>query len=289
FTDYGFKKIFAEESSKPYLLDFLNSILPEHHQVKSFEYGKNEHLGFTEFDRKAIVDIKCITNKGETIIIELQKAKQNYFKDRSIYYASFPIVEQAKKRDWNYQLQAVYTIGILDFIFNDDDDDKNTVIHTVQLKNQENKVFYDKLTFIYLTMPNFNKQEEELETNQDKWLYLFKNMAMCDDIPQVFQHNPVFTDVFEKSKLIKLSHAEQEQYRESLKHHLDLYNTFNTAKEEAENIGFNKGYGKGLEQGLEKGLEQGKLDSAKLMLASGMSKENIKQILQLTEQQINTL
>ncbi|MFM2344349.1 MAG: hypothetical protein RLZZ210_959 [Pseudomonadota bacterium] len=275
FTDFGFKKLFSEESSKPYLLDFLNSILPQHHHIKSFEYSKNEHFGFNEFDRKSIVDIKCLTNNNETIIIELQKAKQNYFKDRSIYYASFPIIEQAKKGDWDYKLNSVYTIGILDFTFSDDEE---TVIHTVNLKNQKNQVFYDKLTFIYLTMPNFRKQEFELETNQDKWLYLFKNMALCNEVPQVFKHNVIFEDVFEKSKLLKLSHAEQETYRNSLKNHLDLYNSINTAKLEAREEGKAEGIAEGRAEGEAIGIEKGKAEGqleAKQQIAKSMKGLNI--------------
>jgi predicted transposase/invertase (TIGR01784 family) len=90
FTDYGFKKIFGEEGAQEYLLDFINSILPERHHIKDLEYSKNEHLGITEHDRKAIVDIRCKTISGENIIIELQKVKQNYFKDRSIYLCKLP-------------------------------------------------------------------------------------------------------------------------------------------------------------------------------------------------------
>ena len=53
----------------------------------------------------------------------MQKAKYNYFKDRSIYYSTFPIQEQAEKGDWNYKLTPVYAIGILDFIFDDYDNE----------------------------------------------------------------------------------------------------------------------------------------------------------------------
>ena len=97
FTDFGFKKIFAEEASKPLLLDFLNAVLPPDDKIKSLTFKKNEQLGQTEFDRKAIYDIFCENQQGEKFIVELQKAKQNYFKDRTIYYSTFPIQEQAEK------------------------------------------------------------------------------------------------------------------------------------------------------------------------------------------------
>jgi 5-bromo-4-chloroindolyl phosphate hydrolysis protein len=80
-------------------------------------------------------------------------------------------------------------VGILDFIF--DDADKGAVIHAVRLKNQNNQVFYDKLTFIYRTLPNFVKLLSALETLQDKWLYVFRHLAELDEVPatltQIFE------------------------------------------------------------------------------------------------------
>jgi predicted transposase/invertase (TIGR01784 family) len=129
-----------------------------------------------QLDRKAIYDIYCENEKGEKFIVELQKAKQNYFKERTIYYSTFPICEQAEKGEWNYNLKAVYCIGILDFTFDDYETEleKNEVVHTIKLKNQHGKTFYDKLTFIYLEMPNFKQTENQLETRLDKWLYFIQ-------------------------------------------------------------------------------------------------------------------
>ena len=111
FTDFGFKKIFGEEASKPLLIDFLNALLPQTSKIVDLNFKNTEHLGQTDADRKAIYDIYCENEKGEKFIVELQKAKQNYFKERTIYYSTFPIREQAEKGDWNYNLKAVYCVG----------------------------------------------------------------------------------------------------------------------------------------------------------------------------------
>ncbi len=148
FTDFGFKKIFGEEPRKELLISFLNTLLPERHQIAALQYAKQEYQGESALDRKAIFDLNCTSSSGERFIVELQKAKQNYFKDRSLYYATFPIQEQAQRGEWDYKLSAVYTVGILDFCF-DEDHGSTEVVHTVQLKNQHHQVFYDKLTFIY--------------------------------------------------------------------------------------------------------------------------------------------
>jgi predicted transposase/invertase (TIGR01784 family) len=269
FTDYGFKKIFGEEDSKGVLLDFVNTLLPERHQIVSLEYAKNEHVGLTAFDRKAIVDICCQTKLGETIIIELQKAKQAFFKDRALYYASFPIIQQAKKGEWDYELQNVYMIGILDFMFDEDkhksEAEKNAVIRHIQLKDDFNTVFYDKLTFICLTMPNFTKQEHELVTHADKWLYLFKNMAQCDDLPNVYREDPMFKQIFEKSKLAALDHDQQGQYRDSLKAHWDLSNSLDKAKAE----GKAEGKVEGIAEGKAEGIAEATLAMARTMKNKG--------------------
>lgn len=79
------------------LIDFLNQLLPSHHQIAELSFRNPETLpdGFEE--RKAIFDIYCIAALGERFIVEMQKAKVNFFKNRSFYYATFPIREQAEK------------------------------------------------------------------------------------------------------------------------------------------------------------------------------------------------
>ncbi len=237
FTDFGFKKVFGEEPNKDLLISFLNTLLPAQHQIDTLEFSRNEWLGVSSIDRKAIFDLHCKTPDGTYFLVELQKAKHNFFKDRSLYYASFPIQEQGQKGDWDYRLQAAYAIGILDFIF--DKADKNEVIHTEQLKNQTNQVFYDKLTFIYLTLPNFVKSLAELVTLQDKWLYVFRHLAEFDEAPAPLQE-AVFTKLFQIAELSAFAPQEGSAYQASLEYYRDMKNVADTA------------FADGLEAGLKK-------------------------------------
>ena len=227
FTDFGFKKIFGEESSKPLLIDFLNNLLPES-RIVTLSFKDKEQQGKSEEERKAIYDIYCENDKGEKIIIELQKVKQNFFKDRTIYYSTFPIQEQATKGDWNYELKSVFCVGILDFKFDEDTLSKNEVIHTVQLKDHHNQVFYDKLKFVYLEMPHFSKAENELETRLDKWLYFIKHLEDFQNIPEVFK-DEIFEIAFEKAEIAKYTENERNEYEQSLKIYRDLKGAFDTA------------------------------------------------------------
>ena len=233
FTDFGFKKLFGEEPNKDLLLDFLNELLKEQEgKIKNLTYLKNEHLGLGESDRKAIFDLYCENERGEKFIVELQKSKQNFFKDRTLYYATFPIREQAKQSDWNYELKAVYTIAILDFVFDEDKSDKNKYRYDVKLTDIHScKVFYNKLTFIYLEMPKFQKSLDELVTRFEKWLYVLRNLNRLEKVPEKLQEK-IFERLFEVAEIAKFSQEEILSYEDSLKYYRDLKNSLDLAKEE---------------------------------------------------------
>ena len=260
FTDFGFKKLFGTEPNKDLLIDFLNEvILPKQRKISDLSYRKNEYMGETEMDRKAIFDLYCVGANDERFIVEMQKAKQNYFKDRSVFYSTFPIQEQAQKGDWDYKLAEVYTVGVLDFAFSDDGE-KGTVKekknkkkdnssprevrHEVKLKDQNCKVFYDKLTLIYLEMPHFTKTEDELETSFDKWLYVLKNLPNLPDRPKKLQER-IFQRLFDAAEIARFSPEEKEQYEDSLKTYRDLKNVIQTAFEEGQQEGEIRGEIKG--------------------------------------------
>lgn len=232
FTDFGFKKLFGSEPNKDLLIDFLNQLLPPQHQIQELTYARNEQVGRTAFDRRAIFDLFCTSQSGERFIVEMQKAKQDYFKDRSVFYATFPIQEQAQRGEWNYQLAPVYLVAILDFVFAEDAADAE-VCHRVQLKDQINRVFYDKLTFIYLEMPKFRKTEAELETTFDKWLYVLRHLPRLTARPARLQER-VFAHLFEAAEVGKFNREELLQYEESLKVYRDTKNVIDTAAQEGE-------------------------------------------------------
>ena len=236
FTDFGFKKLFGSEPNKDLLIDFLNQLLPAHHQIQDLSFTPNEMLGDTKIDRGAVFDLFCMSQTGERFIVEMQKAKQNYFKDRSVFYATFPIRDQAQRgSDWDFKLSAVYLVGVLDFVFAEDKDSPE-VRHYVQLKDQGNRVFYDKLTFIYLEMPKFNKTEAELVTAFDKWLYVLKRLPALTDRPAKLQER-IFAKLFETAEVGNFTREELDQYENSLKHYRDTKNVIDTARSDGHREG----------------------------------------------------
>ncbi len=282
FTDYGFKRLFGEEPNKELLIDFLNELLrDEQGEIVDLTYLNSEQLGRSQDDRKSLFDLYCTNEKGDRFIVELQKTKQKFFKDRALYYSTFPIVQQAERGgDWNFELRPVYTIAILDFIFDEKDGISNKYRYDVKLIEKETQeVFYDKYTFIYLAMPKFNKTLDELETHFDKWLYSFKHLSKLQEIPKKLREK-IFLKFFEAAEVSHLSRDEYMTYEASLKEYWDRNNELATAEED----GIEKGREEGRKEGREEGRKEGREEGLKEGLEKGQYKEkhniakNLKQI-----------
>ncbi|WP_292267882.1 Rpn family recombination-promoting nuclease/putative transposase [Butyricimonas sp.] len=291
YTDFGFKKLFGTDMNKELLISFLNALLAGREVVNDVTYMNSEHLGTLELDRRAVFDVYCENDKGEKFLVEMQKGEQEFFKDRSLFYSTFPIREQACRGNWNYELKAVYTIGILNFVFQEQD---NSCFHhevkLVDLRTRE--VFYDKLTFIYLEMPKFNKGEGELETMFDKWLFVLRNLSSLLERPQALQER-VFTRLFEAAEIARFDKNELCQYEESLKNFRDMYSVIVTAEKKGRREGLEEGLAQGLAQGLEKGLAQGReeerLSAARKMKSKGIDDVVISEVTGLTFEEISVL
>lgn len=282
FTDFGFKKLFGEEANKDLLADFLNELLhKEKGNIKNLTYLKNEHLPYFG-ERKAVFDIHCESETGEKFIVEMQKVKQNFFKDRTVYYSTFPIQDQAVRGDWNFRLQAVYTVGILDFVFDDPDKEKTVVTEVKLMDTEKKKVFYDKLTFIYLQMPNFSKTEGELKTHFEKWLYVIRNLHLLQSRPAKLQER-IFEKLFGIAEIEKFSYEDRMAYEDSLKSYRDLKNSLDTAREEGEKIGMEKGEKKKAVETAENLISLGILTTGQIAQATGLAAEEVGLIRQGVE------
>ena len=329
-TDFGFKRIFGTAMNKDLLICFLNSLFNGRQVVKDVSFLNPEKVGDLYTDRKAIFDVYCEGENGEKFIVEMQNAYQTYFKDRALFYSTFPIREQAPKgNEWDFKLNHIYTIALLNFSMNEEAFDKEEIRYHVQLcDTATHQVFYDKLEFIYVEISKFNKSLEELETLYDKWLYALKNLYKLTRRPKAL-YDKVFDRLFEEAEIARFTPQEQREYEASKMAYRDIKNSIDTAKREGKEEGLAEGMEKGLAQGkeeglaegMEKGLAQGKeeglaegmekglvqgkeeglaegmekgmnqkrLEIAKKMLAKGMDENTIMEITGLTQEQIRSI
>ena len=274
-TDFGFKKLFGEESTKDLLLDFLNAILQnEEGIITSIEFSKNEHLGKMEVDRKVVFDIYCTNKRGEKFIVEMQKTRQAHYKDRSLYYATYPIQELAiTGENWNFKLNAVYSISILDFLLPEKNNSQKYYRKVKLIDTDTKDVFSNKLTFVYVELPKFKKEQNELKNQFEKWLFLLKHLPRLQNLPIKMQEN-IFKKVMDVAELAKLNKEEQAAYEQSLKAYRDLQNVKDTYFEEGEI------------KGRIQGKIEGKIETAINAQKQGLPIDVIAAITQIAENEL---
>ena len=261
YTDFGFKKLFGTEMNKDLLISFLNALFMGHQNIKDISYLPMERLGIYG-NRRAIFDVYCEDENGSKFIVEMQNVSQQYYKDRSAFYSTFPIQDQGNVGDdWDFNLKEVYTVGVLNFVFKDDEYSKDCYHHEVKLMDTATKkVFFDKLTYIYLEMPKFNKTEDELETMFDKWMFVLQNLYRLLERPKALQDR-VFKKLFEQAEIAKYSEAERWEYEASQKEYWDNYSVVKTAERKGE----------------VKGAQKEKIETIHRLQAMGLSVEQIAQ------------
>ena len=283
YTDFAFKKIFGTEANKDLLISFLNCLLElkDGKEITDLTYMNSEQLGESAGERRAIYDVYCKTAAGERFIVEMQKAEQDHFIDRSIYYSSFAIREQSQKgavdrKLWDYSLSPVYVVGILNFEMDETMERADKVMTRVKLKDDENRDFSDKLNFIFLEMPKFRKVETELETLMDKWLYVIKNLYQLESKPATLTEG-IFRKLFDVAEIAAFTKEERYDYEESLKNFRDLYNTISTAEK------------KGRAEGRAEGEKEERLRNAKNFKQLGVDLETIAKATGLSVEEIEKL
>ena len=301
--DFMFKRLFGTEANKDVLISFLNIVL-EDVEIEDVKFIPTEHNGMCEEDRKLIFDLACECKDGTHFIIEMQKGYQKYFRERALYYTTYPINEQARdardlyfkekaeskgdaKFKWDYNLKPVIVVAILNFQFR----------HTKEWPEEKYRSSYrlredscmadmmtDALRFVFIELGRFKKYIWQLDTFFEKWLYLLKHIHEMASIPEEFS-DPFFKRLFILAEIDNFTPEEKKQYLESLKNMGDFDNIINTAVEEAHAAG----KAEGIEQGIEQGCRQANLQSAKNFKALGVAVDVIAQATGLSVEEIESL
>ncbi|MDR2384540.1 MAG: Rpn family recombination-promoting nuclease/putative transposase [Tannerella sp.] len=256
-TDFGFKKIFENEDL---LISFVNEMLPE--KVVHIDYLSPEQLGLKAEDRKAVYDIYCKNENGKRFILEMQVTPQPHFVERSLFYMSHAILSQVPKGKvkrkngkgkemkvpWDYAIDGVYIIGILDFKLFPEECAADITVEYIQLVRKKAKIaLADKFGMVTVELPKFRKEKAELSTVQDKWLYSLKNMERLSECPEEMNEN-IFKELYKKATINNLTVEEMKTYQKSILEYDDVILSMNYVEKMAEE----RGIGIGEERGIKK-------------------------------------
>jgi predicted transposase/invertase (TIGR01784 family) len=299
-TDFGFKKVFG---NKKVLMTFLNTleILPE--PITDIEYLPLEHLGILKKNRKAIYDIHCKTKKGKCFIIEMQIAEQAHFAERMLFYSSYPIIEQApkgklKKKNakgkevesaWNYAIDGVYMVAILDFALFKEEKAKDIVIEHVKLVRQNaNVVFTDMYEFMIIELPKFTKSLEESSGLLEKWLYTLKHIEELSACPDSMNED-IFKELYEEAKLNKLTKEEMRTYRRSELEYDEVMLAVDFAEEKGRKEGIELGEKRGEKRGVEIGRQRLMEKIVRNSYKQNLGLNQIAKLTGLSEEEISAI
>ena len=178
-----------------------------------------------------------------------------------------------------YQFVPVYVVCIMNFMPKEHEVTKFRTDVALREKSSDS-IFSDKLRFIYLSLPFFDKSEEECETGFEKWIYVLKYMEVLERLPFTAQKK-IFDHLAKLPDVRCLSSEEQEKYDESIKAVDDYYGVLMSY------------YMNSIDEGVAKGKARGSrhksLEIAKKMMAKGMDENTIMEITGLTQEEIRKL
>ena len=224
-VDYGFKKIFKESGKKQLIIRPLNAIFGL--EITDIEIRDSEQLGLTDRERKATFDMHCTTGDDKKFIIEVQLADQPFFMERAIYYTSLSIAKDAERGKWNYAIDPVFFLGLLNFDIRHlepERADPRQFIHKFMLREgQTSELMSERLRYAFLEVSRFDKPKEACNTFEERFLYLMKNLPTFAEEPELWD-DPYFNEMMEEAEYAKMTMEQRYQYAMSMKQKWDYAN-----------------------------------------------------------------
>jgi len=300
FSDFGFKKIFGSEVSKDLIISFLNGVLHEE-VIVNITFRNVELLGMKQEQGKVVFDIFCENEKGEIFVVEMQKARQKFFSDRILYYASFAIQQQTMiarektkkgkkkgdKKQWEYNINKVYIVCILNYVM-----DKSYPAKyrwdVVRMERELKIPFSETLNEVYLEMPKFVLPLSECKSIYLKWLYVLNNIDIMERLPEEL-NNQIFKKLKSIVEIERMSANERLEYELSMAAERDMLGALDAKYEDGLEEGEVKGIKKGREEGIKEGIQKGREEIATNLKSLGMSLTDIAKATGLTIEEIEQL
>ncbi len=261
-TDYAFKKIFGSEQSKDILISFLNALVYDGEPIIEDLEIINPHLaGKVEGLKDTYLDVQAKLNNGLLIIIEMQVLNVESFTKRVLYNAAKTYSLQLTSGQGYRDLKPVIALTITDFrMFSEFEE----IISRFRFKETKTNIDYpDKeIELVFVELPKFAQEKEELATLTDKWIYFLKSANALNSVPSNLGEVPEINRAFQIANRANLSRDELEELEKRELFIYDQQGAIRLAKREGIEEGREIGIEEGREMGMEEGMEQGKKQKA---------------------------
>jgi len=208
-TDYAFKKVFGSAESKPILISFLNALIgfPEGREVTDLTIVDPYQIPMLQGMKDTYVDVKATLADGGEVIVEMQVLNVKGFEQRILYNAAKSYSRQLSEGEDYTLLNPVIALTLTDFTLFEAD----ALCSRFLLLEKERFIQYrDDIELIFFELPKFTKDEAQLVTIQDKWLYFVKNAGRLNLVPKALDEAPI-REAFAIANTAALSREELEQ------------------------------------------------------------------------------
>ena len=251
-ADLTFKKVFGEHPDL--IISFLNALLPfdtPEEEITEVEYLPEELVPDNPMKKHSIVDVRCKDRRGRQFIVEMQMIWSPEFKQRVMFNASKAYVRQLDKGE-NYELlQPVYSLNIVNDIFEPELDTYYQHYRMVMVEHTDHVI--EGLELVFIELPKFKASSFSEKRMQVLWLrFLTEIDEKTRCVPQELLDSPEIRKAVDQIEEAAFTDAQLRGYDKFW----DMVSVEKTLYVNAERK-FQKGYAEGMEKGMAEGMVQG--------------------------------
>lgn len=275
-TDYAFKKIFGSDQSKDILISFLNAMIYEGNSIiEDLEIINPNLPPKVQGLKDTYLDVKAKLKDGTLVIIEMQVLNVQSFGKRVLYNAAKTYAFQLQANEGYRMLKPVIALTITDFeMFAHSDRLISRFVYkevSSNLKYPENDI-----ELVFIELPKFTKEQEQLETLTEKWIYFIKSARSLTSVPETMESVPEIQKAFAIANQVNLSREELEDLERREMFIYDQQGALLKATLEAR------------EEGREEGMREKAIAIARKLLLQ-LDDETISQITGLSVEEVRNL
>ena len=280
-TDFAFKKVFGSEGSKDILISFLNSIIDfeENEKIVDLTIVDPYQIPLIKGMKDTFVDVKAKLSNHKNVIIEMQVLNVEGFEQRVLYNAAKAYSSQLQKAQAFITLEPIIALTITDFVMFEEVDN---VITYFKLREKNTLIEYNnEIELIFIELPKFKKNEEEIFSITDKWIYFIKNAGTLEYTPKTLIKEVEIEKAFEIANTAGMS---KEELEAQFKRHDFIY-----LQKGAIEFALKQGKKEGREEGREEGKKEKTIEIAKSLLRLEIDIEKISKVTGLTTDEIEEI
>ena len=296
-ADLTFKKVFGEHPDL--VTSLLNALLPfkKGEEIESVEYLSPELVPENPLRKFSIVDVRCRDNRGRQFLVEMQMVWSREFKQRVMFNSAKAYVRQLDSKEEYHLIEPVYSLNIVNDIFEKDISDYYHYYRMVHEKHTDKVI--DGLHLVFVELPKFTPQTISEKKMQVLWLrYLTEIEERTREVPQELLDNPEISKaltVVEESAYTEAQMLAYDKFWDIIRTERTFYNSahrdgFKEGRDAGLEAGLEEGRKEGIKEGIKEGLEKEKIETIKrlksngfdiatIAIATGMSEEDIMRFL----------